>query len=319
MLRVPKLLLHHLKGATLAFLLVLAVSPSVTAQDAARARGDSLRLAGNLPGAVDAYREVRERKSDDADVAYALASTFALHPHYADSAFYYLDLALVDEPTMKPLWDADLYFLVDDPRWKTVEDTQLDKLQTQVAGTFDREHARELLRIRMHEWAFRYHIMLAHRELGPDSPILSALGKMMGEHHVDNEARVQTLIQERGWPKISAVGKEAAYAAGNVINHAGLAVRKRYLPLLEAACERGEGDWSDCAHILDRTELELGNPQVYGTQMELNEATGRYEPRPMIDPEHVDERRAAKGMEPIGEQLQRFNDSMQRDFGTPGG
>lgn len=309
---------RFLHRAALVLLVGLIFSSSATAQDDVRARGDSLRMAGDLQGAIEAYRDVFERAGDDGDIAYALASSYAFAPlpTFADSAFKYLHIALASEDTMKPLYDPDLYYLTDDERWAEVEATQLDKLATQVTGTFDREYARQLLRIRLNEWAFRYHIMLAHRTLGPDSPIVTALSKVMGEHHEANEERLKALIEEKGWPELSAVGEEAAYAAGNVINHADLATRQRYLPLLEAVCERGEGDWARYAHILDRTELERDNPQVYGTQMELNEETGRYEPRPMVDPERVDERRAEKGMEPIDEQLRRFNESMQRDFGS---
>ena len=296
------------------FLFVLLLPTPATAQDDARARGDSLRQAGDLRGAIYAYYE---ELAQGGDAAYALASTYALAPpQYADSAFKYLRFALASENTMKPLYDPDLYTLTRDERWAQVEATQLDKLANQVTGTFDREYAGQLLRIRMKEWAFRYHMMLAHRTLSPESPILTALSTAMGEHHAANEKHLLPLLDEKGWPALSAVGEEAAFAAGNVINHSDLATRQQYLPLLEAACERGEADWSRYAHILDRTELELGHPQVYGTQMELNEETGRYEPRPMVDPEHVDERRAEKGMEPLAEQLRRFNESMQRDFGS---
>ena len=308
--------MHALNPRTFSICLFLVLASSATAQDSLRVRGDSLRLAGDLAGAVEAYRNTLAHPGGDEADAYALASTFALQPQYPDSAFFYLDRALKQEDTMHPLYDADLYFLTDDERWKQVEARQLDKLATQVAGPFNRAYAQELLRIRMNEWAFRYHIMLAYRQLGPASPILSALAKAMGEHHNANEVRLKHLIQKYGWPELSAVGEEAAYAAGNVINHADLATRQEYLPLLKAVCERGEGDWSRYAHILDRTELELGNPQIYGTQMEQNEETGRYEPRPMINPEHVNQRRAEKGMEPIETQLKRFNESMQRDFGS---
>lgn len=273
-------------------------------------------MAGDLVGAVEAYREAW---SEGGDVAYALAGTFALHPQFADSAFHYLDLALADEDSVRALWDPDLYLLAGDERWRGVEDEELDKLATQVSGTFDREYARDLFRLRMNEWAYRYHIMLAFRQLGPDSPVLTALATAMGEHHDENLARLLVLIEERGWPELSAVGEEAAYAAGNVVNHSDLATRQRYLPILEAVCERGECDWSRYAHILDRTELELGNPQVYGTQMEMDEETGRYVPRPLVDPDRVDERRAARGMEPISAQLRRFNESMERDFGSADG
>ena len=179
-------------------------------------------MAGDLVGAVEAYREAR---STGEDVAYALAGTFALHPQFADSAFYYLDLALADEDSMQPLWDSDLYLLTDDSRWLKIEDEQLDKLAVQVTGAFNREYTRELLRIRMREWAYRYHIMLAFRQLGPDSPVLTALATAMGEHHDENLAQLQSLIEAHGWPELSAVGEEAAYAAGNVVNHSDLATR----------------------------------------------------------------------------------------------
>lgn len=298
-------------------LFVLLTSSGAAAQDAARARGDSLRAAGDLRGAILAYYDVLARGGD---AAYALASTYAFAPlpTFADSAFKYLRLALPGIDGVDPLYDPDLYFLTDDERWQAVEAQQLDRLAGQVTGTFDRAYARELLRIRMNEWAYRYHIMLAYRTLGPESPITTALSKVMSEHHEADEARLLPLLDAHGWPELSAVGEEAAFAAGNVVNHSDLATRQRYLPLLEAACERGEADWSRYAHILDRTELELGHPQVYGTQMELDEAAGRYEPRPIADPEHVDERRAAKGMEPLADQLRRFNESMKRDFGDGG-
>jgi hypothetical protein len=275
-------------------------------------------MAGDLAGALDVYLHLLKQSGDDGGAAYAVASTFALQAQYPDSAFYYLNVALAHEDTMHPLWDSDFYFLTNDERWKQIETRQLDKLDEQVRGSFQREYARQLLHIRMNEWAFRYHIMLAFRQLSPQSPILTALTKAMSEHHDNNLVYLQQLIEDKGWPELSSVGEEAAYAAGNVINHADLATRQRYLPLLEAVCERGEGDWSRYAHILDRTELELGNPQVYGTQMERNEETGRYEPRPMRDPEHVDERRAEKGIEPLEAQLMRFNERMARDFETSG-
>jgi len=298
-----------------AVLFFLMISTPAAGQDAARVRGDSLRMAGDLAGAVEAYWAGLNRSNDNGALAYQMAGAFALHGQFPDSAFYYLDLALAHEDTMKPLWDADFYFVVDDARWSEVENTQLDKLSHQVSGAFNRDYARQLLRLRLNEWAYRYHIMLAFRQLGPQSPIPTAFARVMQEHHGANLAVLESLIDRYGWPNLSAVGEEAAYAAGNVVNHADLATRQKYLPMLKAVCERGEGDWSRYAHIFDRTELELGKPQVYGTQMERNEETGRYEPQPLLDPAHVDARRAELGMEPLADQLERFNASMKRDFG----
>ena len=296
------------------FLLVsLLASPSI-AQTATKARGDSLKLAGDLIGAAHAYTETL--RQGDEEVTFELAGTYALHPQFADSAFHYLTLALETEDTMRPLWHSDFALLAKDARWAQIEATQLDKLEAQVSGPFNREYARQLLRMRVHEWAYRYPIMLAFRQLGPNSPIVTALSTAMSENHEDNLVALVPLIEHYGWPELSAVGEEAAYAAGNIINHSDLQTRQRYLPLLKAVCERGEGDWSRYAHIYDRTELEMGHPQLYGTQMEQNEETGLYEPQPLVDPANVDARRKALSMEPLADQLQRFNESMARDFGS---
>jgi hypothetical protein len=52
--------------------------------------------------------------------------------------------------------------------------------------------------------------------------------------------------------------------------------------------------------------------------MEMDEELGRFVPRELADPDHVNDRRAEKGMEPIEKQLERFNESMARDFGEGG-
>lgn len=70
-------------------------------------------MAGDLPGAIRAYYQVR---AQGGDASYALAGTYAFAPlpTFADSAFKYLRIALASEDTMKPLYDPDLYYLTDD-------------------------------------------------------------------------------------------------------------------------------------------------------------------------------------------------------------
>lgn len=300
----------------IAFLLLLFAGTSAHAQDSVAPIADSLRAAGDFKAAIAAYKDALARVDSGAHhVAYSLAATYALEGQQADSAFHYLDRSLSQSSSVRPLYDPDFHFLTRDERWTGVQDRGLDHLAEEVGPGFDRFYAQELLSARLREWAYRWHIMFAFRTLGPESPILTALADAMQANHARNETTIFRLLDERGWPLLSRVGPEAAYAAGNLVNHAALDVRQRYLPVLEAACRDGEADWSEWAHILDRTELELGRPQVYGTQMEQNPASGLFEPRPMVDPERVDERRAEKGMEPLQDQLDRFNLAMKRDFG----
>lgn len=307
---------------TLIFLLMPFVAAAQTPSDANtfRAVGDSLRMAGDLPGAAQALHQAWEatpadERGGEEGIGYALVSTLALIGNQHDNAFMILGQTIPSLTTMKVLYDPDMYFLVDDERWGPVEETMLDRLAGQVSGSFDRELARDLLTMRRNEWIGRYHIMLLFRQSGGQSPALTMLSHSMGERHKQNEADLIAILDVQGWPTISAVGEEAAYAATNVLTHMGLEARQAYLPMLEAACEAGQADWGEYAPSFDRTELELGRPQVYGTQMEMDEEKGEYVPQRLLDPDNVDERRAAIGMEPIAAQLERFNAAMKRDFG----
>lgn len=285
------------------------------------ARADSLRQAGDLPAAAETYFAVYQvlpdsTKGGEDGVGYRLASTLALIGNQHDNAFMVLDQILPTLTSMKVLHDPDMYFLAEDARWNAVEAAMLDRLAETVTGRFDRTLARDLLRMRRNEWVGRYHIMLLFRQLGGQSPVLTLLSHAMGQRHQQNEADLSAILDRQGWPLLSAVGEEAAFAATNVLTHMGLEARQRYLPMLEAACEAGEADWNEYAPSLDRTELESGRPQVYGTQMEWSDASNAYIPQNLLDPDNVDTRRAARGMEPIADQLARFNAAMARDFGS---
>ncbi|MEQ9104491.1 MAG: hypothetical protein RIE53_07310 [Rhodothermales bacterium] len=301
--------------------LVVLLFPSFVLSSAAQSRavGDSLRAAGDLLAAVDAYTEVYDQTRPDErggeeGISYALASTYALHLDYLDPAFKHLEEALPAMESMRVLYDPDLYFMTEDPRWEHIEQTMLDRLSMQVSGVFDRELARKLFRMRRNEWVGRYHMMLLFRQSAGQSPVLTLLSHAMGKRHEKNQAVLLDILDDGGWPPLSTVGEEAAFAAANTLTHMDLEMRLQILPVMKRACEAGEADWYEYAPSLDRTELESGRPQVYGTQMMLDERSGEYVPQPMTDPEHVDERRAAKGMEPIADQLARFNAAMKRDF-----
>ena len=108
-----------------------------TAYDQARAKGDSLRHAGNLPGAIAAYAGALPAATPDQlagtnGLLYTLASTHALHGAEPDSAFHYLEQAFGSVDPSHLLHDPDLYFLLKDARWLAVEDRALDAVGREV-------------------------------------------------------------------------------------------------------------------------------------------------------------------------------------------
>jgi hypothetical protein len=101
--------------------------------------------------------------------------------------------------------------------------------------------------------------------------------KRVVEVDTRNTARLKELVAEKGWPRISQVGKEAARAAWLLAQHADRdpAFQREILTLMEAAVEEGEAEPHVFAYLTDRVLLAEGKPQRYGTQTILIEGVLR--------------------------------------------
>lgn len=74
---------------------------------------------------------------------------------------------------------------------------------------------------------------------------------------------------------------------------------ERCLKLMEPLAANGEVNNKNVAYLTDRLLLYRKLPQRYGTQWQL--VDGDYIPQPIEDPEHVDERRAAMGLNTLAQ------------------
>lgn len=111
------------------------------------------------------------------------------------------------------------------------------------------------------------------------------------------EARLASIIDEKGWPLISQVGHEAARGAWLVAQHGTPAFLERCLVLMQAAADKHEMNLAHLAWSIDRVLVDQGKPQRYGSQFEVSEAgTTAY---PIEDMAHLNERRASMGLEPL--------------------
>jgi hypothetical protein len=75
---------------------------------------------------------------------------------------------------------------------------------------------------------------------------------------------------------------------------------RRGLALLRDAVARGDAEPAQLAYLEDRVATFEGRPQRYGTQFDWDDA-GVLSPRPLEDPDGVDARRLALGLEPLAE------------------
>ncbi|MCB0692352.1 MAG: hypothetical protein KDC16_11960, partial [Saprospiraceae bacterium] len=61
-----------------------------------------------------------------------------------------------------------------------------------------------------------------------------------------------------------------AKAAAYIIDHvADTAMMKKYLPIIENYCKRGEAEWFSYAIIKDRLNILEDKNQIYGTQFDI--------------------------------------------------
>jgi hypothetical protein len=114
-----------------------------------------------------------------------------------------------------------------------------------------------------------------------------------------HRARLRQIIAVHGWPGRTLVGVDGAHAAWLIVQHADAdrKFQKECLALMESAA-LGDVTATDIAYLTDRVLVGETKPQKYGTQLD-----GNYQPFPIDDAEHVDERRAAVGLGPLAEYI----------------
>jgi hypothetical protein len=112
----------------------------------------------------------------------------------------------------------------------------------------------------------------------------------------ENTVYLETVVKASGWPTISAVGPEASQAAWLLVQHADHRpdFQVHCLELMKALPE-GEISPRNIAYLEDRVRVAKGEPQLYGTQ--FYKEGGHFEPRLIEDEAHLEERRAAMGLE----------------------
>ena len=143
-------------------------------------------------------------------------------------------------------------------------------------------------------------------ELATSGALYEGYHPRMADVHENNALRLQAIMAQVGWPTEGLVGKRAAEAAWLIAQHAisQPEFQRSCLKLLaEAAREHMVPLWQP-AMLEDRIRVFEGRPQLYGTQLKPD-AQGNMQPHAIEDPESVDERRRAVGLEPLAERLAR--------------
>jgi hypothetical protein len=271
-------------------------------------RADSLFNEGDIKGTVAEYIKMYKLNPGDKKIVYNYSCALS-RDGQIDSAFRYLNIAVNIEPVVRPLTDPDLLTLRETKQWDGFENNLIKLINIKSGNSIkDTGYAKALWKLLcMDQYCF-YETLLAVRKLGPDSPVVSAMRRLQNMQNQKNVAELEFLLQEKGWPKKSQVGPEAAGAAFFVLQHSNATAQEKYLPMFEKSCRDNEGDWNQYALMFDRMRMNKNLPQRYGTHYNLdNRATGETLLYPLEDDTKVDEWRKEIGLEPLKDYLKKTN------------
>lgn len=128
-------------------------------------------------------------------------------------------------------------------------------------------------------------------------------------HYQDslNQIIVVGILDKMGWQGPQDVGMNGSMALFLVIQHADLATQEKYLPMIRQAEKDGKVLSSSLALLEDRVAMRHKQPQIYGSQIFSDTATRKMYVYPVIDPDHLDERRKSMGLQPMADYVQNFN------------
>jgi hypothetical protein len=169
----------------------------------------------------------------------------------------------------------------------------------------DEQLRRELLAMREEDLRVRAQVIQG-------ASLFAGYHPRMEEVHKRNAARLKEIIAQHGWPGRSLVGQDGAAAAWFIAQHAigDPPFQRRCLELLREALAGGEVSPAQPAFLEDRICYFEGRPQIYGTQFEPDE-NGLLRPYPIADPEQVNERRKAVGLNTIEERTHEMRTGQQ--------
>jgi hypothetical protein len=193
------------------------------------------------------------------------------------------------------------------PELKPLNDSELGReIREKIAAAakaagFDRELAKALDALREEDQRPRNELDVVRSKYDKDAPEFQQFIRDWAISDSLCLLKAEAIIARHGYPGKTLVGEERQDIIWLVLQHAPLEKQEHYYPLLEDAANKGEMRKSSLAYLLDRIRMRKGLPQVYGSQVVRDEATGGWKFHPIEDEANVNKRRAEVGLGPIEE------------------
>ncbi len=196
--------------------------------------------------------------------------------------------------------DVDLYPLHDDKRWVSLlEAIKQNKEKAEV--NLNKTLVRQLDTIYRDDQKYRLELEEIEKKYGYESPEIKSQWKIINTKDSLNQIQIRSILDKYGWLGADVIGEQGSSTLFLVIQHADIVTQEKYLPIMRNAVKYGKAKGSSLALLEDRVALRKGKKQIYGSQIAKTYVTNLYYVLPLEDPDNVDKRRAAVGLQPLAE------------------
>lgn len=153
------------------------------------------------------------------------------------------------------------------------------------------------------------HIDLMNQNVKVDAPEMKNLmdeWKTVGD---SDKILLKTLFKDHGFLGYNEVGEQSSHNFLQMVQRMDIdsTFQQEVLMVMRKQIEKINASPIEFAYLTDRVNLNQGKPQVYGTQLKINEKGTSYEPKTVIDPENLNKRRAEIGLGTIEEAVSIMN------------
>lgn len=201
--------------------------------------------------------------------------------------------------------EGELVGLSKDSRWTKLLQTA-KKNREQREAKLDKGLTAKLKRVYYDDQYLRLQMDSVQKKYGQDSKEMKELWKAMLHKDSLNKLIVTEIIDTKGWLGPDEIGEEGANTLFFVIQHADPATQEKYLPAFRKAVQEGNAKPQQLALLEDRTRVNKGQKQIYGSQVSFNPLTNKNEFEPIEDAINVNKRRALVGLGPLEEYAKLF-------------
>ncbi|MFK7771084.1 MAG: DUF6624 domain-containing protein [Saprospiraceae bacterium] len=134
----------------------------------------------------------------------------------------------------------------------------------------------------------------------------TGLNKALASEKIFVES-LDKIIKEKGVPTIKNVGRQMSNRFLYFLNEiTRLKEKEIYFPLVKEAYEKKEIELKQYVIMIDKIEIQKRRPQIYGTQMNNDQKTGKLVFDPIVNGGNVNKRRAYIGLPTIESYAEQF-------------